>query len=42
MSLPEREPARRRFINKTFKVVAKSGSDLLNANPAQPEKGLEV
>ena len=42
MSLPEREPARRRFINKTFKVVAKSGSDLLNANPAQPEKGFEV
>ena len=42
MSLPEREPARRRFINTTFKVVAKSGSDLLNANPAQPEKGLEV
>ena len=30
MSLPEREPARRRFINKTFKVVAKSGFDLLN------------
>jgi hypothetical protein len=28
--------------HQLFKVVAKAVFDLINANPAQPEKGLEV